>query len=65
MTLLKKGLGRVACPKFGHTVLSSESYDYALNTEFVVSVSMIRKKSHHSKEKNLSTSSRTNVQGSI
>ena len=33
---------RVACPKFGHRALSSESYNYKLKTEFVAAVSMLR-----------------------
>ena len=34
----------VACPKFGHPSLSSEFYRYALNTELVAAVGMLRKK---------------------
>ena len=36
-------LARVTCPKFGHSVLSSEFYIYVLNTAFVVAVGMLEK----------------------
>ena len=35
---------RVACPKFGHPVLSSEFYNDTLNTEFVAGASMYYEK---------------------
>ena len=34
---------RVACPKFGQPVLSLEFHHYALYTEFVTAVGMLRK----------------------
>ena len=34
---------RVACPKFGHLVLSSELQNYTLNIEFVVAIGMLAK----------------------
>ena len=38
------GIIRLACPKFGHSALSSEYYRYAHITEFVPAVGMPRKK---------------------
>ena len=34
---------RVACPKFGHSALNSDLYNYALNAQFVAAVGMLRK----------------------
>ena len=47
---------RVACPKFGNPILSSECYNYALNIRFVAAVDMLRKRyNHHSKAGKLKT----------
>ena len=35
---------RVACPKFGHPALSLQFYNYALNTDFVAAVGILREK---------------------
>ena len=32
--------GRIECPKFGHSALSSKFKNYELNTEFVTAVGM-------------------------
>ena len=31
-------MNKVACPKFGYSALTSENWNYALNTEFVAAV---------------------------
>ena len=38
-----KWIERVACPNFGNIDLSSEFWNYALNTDFATTVGMLRK----------------------